>query len=421
LAEFERFKEQAARQLGEQIKLPGFRQGKVPREALERQIGLRAINDEATQLAINAVLRQVITDHNLKPIGAPQAKIEPVVAGLPAGHAYRQAGRHGLPLVFTLTLPVVQVTKLPDYQAIKVSRPAVVTSDADVQKVLQEIRESRVSVSQVDRPGAMGDQLEIDFQTRVSGVKVENGESENHPLILGQKRFLPGFEEALVGLKAGDTKEFEIKAPADYYHPALAGKPVQFKVRVRQVMARALPEVTDDFAKSLGHFKDAGEFKASITAGLKHEREQVALDEARTALLKKISDQTTAEFPTKLTEGELDSMLSDLKNRLAGTGLDWPTYLTRLKKDESALRAEWQPRAAERVKMGLIIEELIDKEAIEVAEADIQARSATYLQHFKSPKDAAKTFSPQALYLRVKHELERAELFKRLDKQIEVA
>src|SRR3989338_8939004 len=285
-------------------------------------------------------------------IGAPESKIEPGGAGLPFGG-------EGQPLAFTLTLPVVQVTKLQNKKDIKFSRPAVVISDADVQKVLQEIRESRASVSQVDRPGTMGDQLEIDFETRVAGVKVENGESENHPLILGQKRFLPGFEEALVGLKAGETKEFEIKAPADYYHPALSGKPVQFKVKVRQVMAQVLPEITDELAKSLGHFKDAGELKASIAAGLKHEREQVALDEARTALLKKISDQTTAEFPTKLTEGELDSMLSDLKNRLAGTGLDWPTYLQRLQKDENALRAQWRPRAAERVKIGLIIYALI--------------------------------------------------------------
>lgn len=401
--DFKRYYQRALKNLGEKNSFKGFRKGQVPQAVIERVLGSTAVLEVAAELAVNSTYRDLVSDGTITPLGPPEIKTAPPV--------------FGQPFEFTLIIPALGPVKLPDYKNFTVKKEVVIVKPEDVKTIINQIINSRTKTAAVNRAAAINDLVEVDFVVKVNGVKIENGESLNHPVIIGEKTFMPGFEEQLVGLKAGESKDFELVAPKNYPHASLAGKRVNFSVKVNQVFERLQPTLNDEFASSLGNFKTVAHLNESIEAGLKLEREKEVLAKAQAELVKKISDQTTLEFPKKLAEDELEAMLSDLKNRLASTGMDWTTYLIKINKSEESLRDQWRPRAAERVKADLVISALIRAEKIEVPDAKINAKATQWLSHYRSPKAAAKEISPNVLYARAKHSLERIALLEKLSKQ----
>lgn len=403
-AEFERFINAAAKNLATAYRFKGFRPGTTPRAVVEQNLGQGRLRAEAAQAAVEKLYPEIITEQNLKPLGEP--KIE--ITGLSESAA----------LEFKVTLPVLSELKLPDFKAITVKRPVVSVTEEEVSQTLAHIRKSRATARAVERPSQKGDAVEIDFETRVGGVKVENGESRNHPFILGEGGFLPGFEEALVGLKAGEEKSFTLTAPANYYHPALAGKVLEFKVKIKLVQELELPPLTAAFAKSLGQFDSLEALKDSLKQGLAREKENEALAQAEAALVNQITRGAALSFPSQLVKAELDHMVLELQRRVTATGLDWPTYLGNIRKTEAALKADWQSQAAERVKTALVLEAIIEREAIAPTDEEIVARANQHLKRFKNLKQARRKVDPRALHRQVVGELKREKLLARLRQQI---
>ncbi|PIV38435.1 MAG: trigger factor, partial [Candidatus Portnoybacteria bacterium CG02_land_8_20_14_3_00_45_8] len=222
----------------------------------------------------------------------------------------------------------------------------------------------------------------VDFWVRQNGQVIEGGQSKNHPLILGESRFIPGFEEQLVEMKEGETKIFSLPFPADYYVKNLAGQLLDFEVKMNLVQESLVPEPTDEFAKSLGQFADLAALKQNVKDGLIEEKMQKAKEMWRGRVLNKIVKDSKMEVPPALVEMERVKMMEEFKNNLAQMGLEFDVYLENLKKTEQELLREWSGKAEERVKGALVLEEIANKEEIQVAEAEIEAEINKTFAHY---------------------------------------
>ena len=240
--EMENYTKEALTKLSKKIKVDGFRDGKVPADVAEKQIGNEAIFEEATHNAVEKSYFKIIKENKLEPIGQPQVDFT--------------KSAMGNPLEFKIVINVMPKVKLGDYEKVEGKIEKVNIDDKRIELELETIQKKRATYITEDKKASDGDRIEIDFETRVGGVKIEGGESKNHPLILGQGQFIPGFEKELVGLKKDDIKEFSLKFPEEYSKKELAGKSAQFKAEVKLVQKVDLPEINDAFAKSLGKFEN---------------------------------------------------------------------------------------------------------------------------------------------------------------------
>lgn len=401
---FEKYVDKATRRLARAYKFKGFRPGMAPRHVVEQALGADRVRDEAAELAVREHYPAIVREYQLRPIGNPQVK----VTAAAAGQAFECA----------LTVPVISELTLPDYKAIMVTKAAATVSAAEIDEALAHLCNARASHTSVNRPSAKGDVVEIDFITRSGGVKIENGESKNHPLLLGEGRFIPGFEEAIEGMAAGQEKQFGLVAPPDYYHKAVAGKKLDFTVTMRRVLERTAPALDDGFAQTVGMFKTLAELRASVEKGLAAEKALEAEQIARNTLIEKITAGASVRFPSLLTEQELTDMLETLKNDVARSGLTWQTYLANTNKTEAALRVDLRPRAEARVKAALVIDAIIDKEQIEAAAEEIKERTLAYLRRFQTAKEAAKHIDPATLEERIRRQICEEKLFVRLASQL---
>lgn len=254
--------------------------------------------------------------------------------------------------------------ELANYKGLKATKKDLKVEEKEIESALKYIQNSRVKTITVNRPAEKGNRIEIDFEVRCGGVKVENGESKNHPLILGEGQFLPGFEKELEGMKAGGEKEFSIKVPADWADKRVADKNLDFKVKLNLVQERQLPELNDEFAVSLGKFKTFEEFKKSVVEGLKQEKELMDKQRIRISLIEQVANDSKIEVPKELADMELDNMINEFKLSITQFGLDFETYLMQIKSTLDELKNNWRAQAEKRAKIGLCIKAIADKEGI---------------------------------------------------------
>lgn len=397
---FNKHLDKAAAQLAKTHKIKGFRPGKAPRSIVEKYLGSKKLLDEAAEGAINDAYPEVIKEHKLRPVARPSINITKIAPE----NAFE----------FVMTIPVISELSLPDYSEFTVEQEEPEITDEEITHALHYLQKTRAVERAVERASQKGDAVEIDFETRLGAVKVENGESRNHPLVLGEGSFLPGFEEAIEGLKAGERKEFSLVAPKDYYHPAIAGKKVDLLVTMRAVRERKVPELNDEFANSLGQFTNLAELKNSIREGLLMEKETAARQKAEARLIEKISDNSKVTYPSMLLESELSAVMEEHKTRVARAGLAWESYLANVKKTEEQLREESKKLAETRVKLALVMDALVEREGIAVEEAEITERANAYLRRFASVKEAKKHTDPERLMRRVHYEIRKDKLLKKL-------
>ena len=246
---------------------------------------------------------------------------------------------------------------------------------------MEDIKKSRAENTAVNRPAQKGDRVEIDFLAQVDGAIIEGGESKQHPLVLGEGHFMPGFENELVGLKENETKKFSLEAPSDYHKKDLAGKAVDFEVKMCLVQERKLPEINDELARSLGRFGSLEELKSSLAEGLKAEKEARAKDERRAKIATALVKNINAELPEELVELELDKMSAELEDSLAHMNLDQESYLAHLKKTPQDLKKDWRPQAEKRIKVSLALRQIARHENIEVSEEEVEDKLSQLLRH----------------------------------------
>ena len=393
--EFEPHIKRAAVLLSEENDIEGFRRGRAPYDVVKNRFGENVIYERAAEIAVKktypSVLDRLFTSKELASDHPPIGKPEITITKLAPGNELEYK-------VKTAILPEV---KLPDYNKIAkrvlAEKKEVSVKDEDVAKALDWIREARAPMVTVNREAKAGDRVEIDFEIRQGVVKIEKGESRNHPAILGKGKFIPGFEEALMGMRAGESKEFSLEVPATWHEKNLAGKKLDFKVSVKLVQEIQLPELTDEFAKGLGDFKSVEDLRNNVRTGMLKEQEDKEKERIRVLIIEGIAKEAEVDIPDVLIEAEIEKMLEELKSGVEGMGMKLTDYLLHLKKTEDDLKKEWRPEAEKRVRIAFCLREIARLEKIEPSGEEVEARVNQFLAQFRSAEDADKKVDPEGL------------------------
>ncbi|NOQ67910.1 trigger factor [Patescibacteria group bacterium] len=375
IEEMEKYTDQALDKMSKNIKIDGFRDGKVPRDVAQKQLGEPVIFEEATHIAIESSYLKIIKENKLEPIGQPKADVTKAALG----NSFE----------YKITITIMPEVSLGDYKKVSGKIEEIKIENDKVEKELKAIQKKKANYITKDEPAKKGDRLEIDFESRVGGVKIEGGESKNHPLIIGQGMFIPGFEDNLVGMKKDDIKEFSLVFPKDY-KPELAGKNVDFKVEVKIVQKVELPEINNEFAKGLGKFENLDNLKESIREGITAEEENKAKEDFKNKLIDQVSEKTTVEIPDILIDSEIENMMNEFKNNITQSGIEFEEYLKNVNTSIEKLKNEWRNMAEKRVKTGLVMREVSLKEKIEIGDDEIEQRVNDTLKHYPNEDEVRK-------------------------------
>lgn len=408
-AELEKFLDEAAHQLSHDIKIDGFRHGKVPREVIEGKVGAERLLNEAANLAVRKHYVDAILDEKIQAIGEPKIEIKKLAKGND--------------LEFTATVGLLPEIKLENWQAAikKVNREQkdkkVEVDDKEVERELEFLANQRAKVVTVNREAKQGDQVEVDFQVFQDNVAIEGGTAQKHPVVIGENKFIPGFEEKLVGAKAGEEKEFELKFPEKYHAPNLAGKKAKFKVKVNLVQERQVAKIDDEFAKGIGKFKSLAELKDNIKHGIEHEKKHKLEEEHKKELIEALVEKVDAQMPGSLVEREVMTMMNEMDQDIARVGLTREKYLAQLKTTEEKLKKEWsENQAPKRVKAALILRHLAQENKLEPDSKKVEERVNQILQYYQTIGQAKDKIDLPRLYEATKGNLANELVFEFLMK-----
>jgi len=373
--EMEKYMNNALDKLAKNIKLDGFRDGKVPKDVAEKQLGDAAIFEEASHEAIEKSYSEIIKENKLNPLGQPKAEIT------------KAAPNNSLE--YKIVISVMPEIKLGDYKTVFGKMEIKKIDDEMIEKELKTLQKKKASYLTKDESAEKGDRVEIDFETRVDSVKLEGGESKNHPLIIGQGKFVPGFEDKIIGMKKDEEKEFDLVFPENY-KKELAGKKASFKVKINLVQKVDLPKINDEFAKGLGKFENLEDLKKNIRKGMTIEEEGKAREKFRGELIDQVVEKTTAEIPEILIESELTNMVNEFKNSITQTGIEFEEYLKNVNTNLEKLKSEWQPMAEKRTKTGLVMREISLQEEIKISDEEIEQRVNETLKFYPNEEELRK-------------------------------
>lgn len=408
-SEWERYLDGAVKEASEEIKIPGFRPGKAPRNLVEQKVGKGALLDNAAQKAVRKSYVDHIMKEKLEVIGSPKIEIKEI--------------EEGKDLIYTAKvsiMPEVEINKEYKKEIKQINAEAgkkdFKIRDEDITLELDKLAASRVKLITVMREARKNDSVEVDFEVSIDGRTIENGKSSKHPLVLGKGVFIPGFEDNIIGMKEGEQKEFQLNFPKDYHKKELAGKEATFKVKLHLVQERQIPEINDDFAKSLGKFESLVDLKKNIREGLEHDNEHRIRDEKRAQYIEKIVKNSEADLPEVLVHEEIHTMIHEFEEQLQPMGMDFKSYLEKLGKKKEDLEKEWEPQAEKRVISALALKEIVRDEKLESDSKEIEAEMNKILQYYKSVKDLEKNIDMEKLYSYSKSVLENEKVFEMLEK-----
>ncbi|MEO6351436.1 MAG: trigger factor [Candidatus Limnocylindrales bacterium] len=360
--------EQSVRHLSRRTKVPGFRPGKIPRPILERALGIRrddpaapnSIYDDAKEHLFESSVIEAVKEKDLDVLSIPAPEWLAFEEG--TGASYR------------VTLPLRPDVKLGAFVDYPFGITIDTVDDASVDKVIEQLRDQQASLVPVEERGAATeDYAVIKFAGSRAGAAVDGAQSDRMPLIIGRERFIPGFEDNLIGLREGDEKRFSVTFPDDYQETELAGKNVDFDVEMLELRSKRMPDADDEFARSLGGYTDLPALREEIQRRL----ERNALDRARHVFSDRIIDfavsNSTVELPDLLVERELEVMQDELRVRLAEQGISYEDYLRATERDEDKILADFRPDAEKRVKTLLVLSQIADLEKIEISDDELAA------------------------------------------------
>jgi trigger factor len=392
---------EATRALSRRTKVPGFRPGKAPRGVLEAVLGHGAVLEEAVDRLVQSAYRDALIEKEILPL--TNADVEIVQA------------EEGKPLIFKATVPIRPEVELGDYRNFNF-RPEIETTDKPkVDKVIEELRDQNASLSPIEERGAKkGDYAVIKYEGTRDGVPFEGGSAERMPLIIGEDRLIPGFEDELVGLKVGDTKGFDITFPADYGEETLAGQKAHFEVEVRELREKILPEADDDFARSMGDFTDLPNLRDEVEKRLKRN----ALDKARHTFSDQIIEyavaNSTIDLPDVLVEQEVEVMHDEFRSALARQGISEEAYTKVSGKTHEELHADFRPDAEKRVKVLLVLSKIAEAESLTIADADVDAEIARGRERYAGDPKLTKYFESDRGRNYIRSTLRRSRVVEKL-------
>jgi trigger factor len=397
--EVQRRVNEAAGKLGRDLRMPGFRKGKVPAPVVIQRVGREAVLDDAVRATLPRWYVEAIDEAGLKTVGEPDVEL----GDLPA---------EGQPLTFTIEIGVRPTATIGDIAKIDVTKREPEVDDAAVDEQVETLRQQLGRLETVEKAAENGDYVVIDFKGSIDGEDGERdyfsgGEGRDHLLELGSGQFIPGFEEQLVGLKAGEEKVVELTFPEDYGSaPHLAGQPAQFEVTVNEVKAKQLPELDDDFATEAGGFDSIAELREDIASRMREADERKIEAEFREAALDAVVADATVEIPDSLVEARARELWDQMLHSLSHRGITKDAYLRIAQKTEDELLAEARPDAEQALRREAVLAAVIEAESIEPSDGDIlDALQDTALQQGVAPEKLRKRLEQQGRLDELKDDL----------------
>jgi trigger factor len=355
----ERELKSAASELGREMRVPGFRSGKVPPEVVLRQVGREAVLDEAVRRGLPGWYEEALADAGIQTVGDPQVDL----SDLP---------EKGSPLAFTIEVGVVPPAKLGDYMGIEVGRREPKVDDQEIQAEIERLRESLASLETVDRAAGDEDFVVMDYVGSVDGEQFEGGEGRGQVIELGSGRLIPGFEEQLKGASGGEERTVEVTFPDDYPAEQLAGKDASFAVDVKEVKEKRLPELDDDFAVEAGGFDSLDELRSEIESRIAQAEERAIEAEFREAAVDAVVATSQIEVPKELVHSKAHEMWHRTARRLAAQGINPEQYLQMTGKTEEEVVVESEPEAETALKREAVLAAIVEAEGIDVSDEEIE-------------------------------------------------
>ena len=371
--EMKAFLDRAVTILAAEVKIDGFRPEKVPFDVLKQHVGEMTIYEKAAELAVEKTYPKIVNDELLETLGSPEISIVKLAPGNP--------------LIYKATVSLVPKIKLGDYRKIKVPRKKSEAPEKKIDEALHELQKMQTKEVLAKRPAGKKDKIIVDMEMFLDKVPLEAGQTKNHAIYLSEAYYVPGLTDQLIGLSAGEEKKFVMPFPAEHFQKNIAGKNVEFKVKVNSVFELQPPELDDAFAKALGQ-GTLDELKNLIRKNLLTEEENKEEARLEEEILKQVvAGSRVEDVPEMLVQSETHKMVHELEDSLAERGINLEDYLKSVKKTEKELMLDFAPRAVERIKTALAIKEIAAEEKIEATKEEIDEEVAKLAEAYKKDPD----------------------------------
>lgn len=370
--------DRAFKKVVKNVAVPGFRKGRVPRPIFEKRFGVEVLYQDALDILLPEVYPKAVEEAGIEPVDRPEIDIEQI--------------EKDKPLIFTAKVTVKPEVKLGEYKGLDVQKEDTTVTDEDVENELKQLQERHAELV-VKEEGKVeeGDIVVLDLEGFVDGEAFEGGKAENYSLEVGSGTFIPGFEDQLVGLEAGEEKDVEVTFPEEYHEEKLAGKPAVFKVKIHEIKTKELPALDDEFAKDVNdEVETLEELRAKIRERLEEQKNTQAENKLRDELVEKAAENVEVDIPQVMIDNELERMMNEFQQRLQLQGLNLELYYQFSGQSEEELREQMRKDAEKRVKYNLTLEAIAKAENIDVTEEEVNEELQKMADMYNLPVESVK-------------------------------
>ena len=357
--------------------IPGFRKGKAPQAMIEKMYGAGVLYEDAAGEIIDTTYAGAMDESGLDIVSRPEINVEQI--------------EKGKPFIYTAMVAVKPEVTLGEYKGIEVEKARPEVTDADIDAELAKVQEQNSRLISVeDRPVADGDQTIIDFEGFVDGEPFEGGKAEAYPLTIGSHSFIDTFEEQLIGKNIGEEVEVNVTFPAEYHAEELAGKPALFKVTVKEIKVKELPELNDEFAGEVSEFETLDEYKADVKAKLSETKEKQATTENENNVVQKVVENASMDIPEPMIDQQVRNMVEDYARRMQSQGISLEQYMQFTGMNIEQLQEQMRPQAEKRIRTRLVLEAVVAAENITVDDETVEAELAKMAESYKMETEQIK-------------------------------
>ena len=381
-AEFEKAVDGVYRKNKSKIFIQGFRKGKAPRMVIEGIYGKDVFYDDAADELAPAAFRFGVDEAGLRTVGGP------AVTNMQVSDERE--------LTLSFRTDVWPEAALGQYRGLEAPRGAGTVTDEQIDAELERMRRRNARIVSAERPAKDGDTAIIDFAGSIDGVPFEGGTGENHSLVLGSGSFIPGFEEQVVGMSAGEEKDLTVTFPADYHAEELAGREAVFHVKVNDIKEELVPELDDEFVKDVSEFDTLDEYRAALRGRMETVERDNADAEFKNKLMEIACENMTADIPDGLVETHLDNILREYDQNMQASGMELETYLRYMGQTKEAFRAQLRPAALTRARTEVLLEAIADAEGVEVTPEEIAEEYEKAAENYQTDLEVVKAAVPES-------------------------
>ena len=372
--------------------IPGFRKGKAPQAMIEKMYGEGVFYEDAADEAINASYAEAMKESGLDIVSRPEVTIEKI-------------GKDE-PFVYSALVAVKPEVTLGQYKGVEVEKADASVSAEDVEAELKKVQEQNARLLTVEDRGVEdGDQTVIDFEGFVDGKGFEGGKAEDYPLTIGSHSFIDTFEEQLIGKKIGEECEVNVTFPTEYHAADLAGKPATFKVTVKEIKVKELPELNDEFASEVSEFDTLDEYKKDVEKKLAEKKEIEANSKNEDAVVAKVVENATMEIPDKMIDAQAENMVQDMARRMQSQGLSLDMYLKYTGMTVEQMKEQARPDAEKRIRTRLVLEAVAQAENIQISDEKVDEEVAKMAEAYKMEVDKLKSYMSESDVKQMKEDL----------------